>query len=111
MANLNTVATRQRAAAVLGSVFEGTKAAFVERLDKVPFAVALSDDGRIVSVCVFDIAPATHACKSWGEILFHGTDPGYQGRGYGTATLVAALHYFEEHADHHEFGLFADTLH
>ena len=111
MANLNTVATRQRAAAVLGSVFEGTKAAFVERLDKVPFAVALSDDGRIVSVCVFDIAPATPACKSWGEILFHGTDPGYQGRGYGTATLVAALHYFEEHADHHEFGLFADTLH
>ena len=59
MANLNTVATRQRAAAVLGSVFGGTRGATMELLDKAPFAVVLADDGKIASVCVFEIVPVT----------------------------------------------------
>ena len=93
MANLNTVATRQRAAAVLGSVFGGTRGATMELLDKAPFAVVLADDGKIASVCVFEIVPATDDYPtSWGHILFLGTDPKYQAKGYGKTAVAAALH-------------------
>ena len=112
MANLNTVATRQRAAAVLGSVFGGTRGATMELLDKAPFAVVLADDGKIASVCVFEIVPATDDYPtSWGQILFLGTDPKYQAKGYGKTAVAAALHYFQEYADHPDFGCYADTYH
>ena len=41
--------------------------------------------------------------------MFLATDPDFQGKGYGKAAIAAALHYFREHAEHAQFGLWADT--